>query len=141
MKKNLVTLASITAVFALGLGLAVNTQKQPITVEAAQIENNFAGYTYSGTYYDSLNKNGTDGLNGTFRKGLSSLIFPEAWYIYGSSGSDHLSTILQSADQDPTNSANMIYLYTRDSVKKNAASSWNREQVWPQSLSKYSYKM
>ena len=30
----------------------------------------------------------------------------------------------------------MVYFYTRDSVKKNAASSWNREHVWPQSLSK-----
>ena len=135
MKKNLVKLASITAVFALGIGLAINTQKQPIAVEAAQISNNFSGYAYSGTYYDSLSTSGTDGINGTFNAALSTLIFPKGWYVYGSSGADHLSTILQSADQDPTNSANMIYLYTRDSVKKNAASSWNREHVWPQSLS------
>ena len=135
MKKNLVKLASITAVFALGIGLAINTQKQPIAVKAAQISNNFSGYAYSGAYYDSLNTSGTDGINGTFNAALSTLIFPKGWYVYGSSGADHLSTILQSADQDPTNSANMIYLYTRDSVKKNAASSWNREHVWPQSLS------
>ena len=135
MKKNLVKLASITAVFALGIGLAINTQKQPIAVEAAQHTGAFDGYAYSGNYYDSLNTSGTDGINGTFNTALSSLIYPKGWYTYGGSGSDHLSTILQSADQDPTNNANMIYLYTRDSVKKNAASSWNREHVWPQSLS------
>ena len=135
MKKNLVKLASLTAVFAFGLGLALHTQKQPTAVEAAQITGNFTGYTYSGNYYDSLVTTGTDGINGTFNTALSSYIYPKAWYTYGGSGSDHLSTILQSADEDPTNSANMIYLYTRDSVKKNAASSWNREHVWPQSLS------
>ena len=135
MKKNLVKLASITAVFALGIGLAINTQKQPTAVEAAQHTGAFDGYAYSGNYYDSLNTSGTDGINGTFNTALSSLIYPKGWYTYGGSGSDHLSTILQSADQDPTNNANMIYLYTRDSVKKNAASSWNREHVWPQSLS------
>ena len=135
MKKKIITLASLSAVFALGIGLAINTQKQPIAVEAAQIEGNFTGYTYSGNYYGSLDTTGTDGINGTFNTALSNLIYPKNWYTYGGSGSDHLSTILQSADQDPTNSANMIYLYTRDSVKKNAASSWNREHVWPQSLS------
>ena len=135
MKKKIITLASLSAVFALGIGLAINTQKQPIAVEAAQIEGNFTGYTYSGSYYGSLDTTGTDGINGTFNTALSNLIYPKNWYTYGGSGSDHLSTILQSADQDPTNSANMIYLYTRDSVKKNAASSWNREHVWPQSLS------
>ena len=135
MKKNLIKLASITAVFALGIGLAVNTQKQPISVSAAQHTANYTGYAYSGNYYNSLDTSGTDGINGTFNTALSSLIYPKGWYTYGSSGADHLSTILQSADEDPTNSANMIYLYTRDSVKKNAAQSWNREHVWPQSLS------
>ena len=135
MKKKIITLASLSAVFALGIGLAINTQKQPIAVEAAQHTAAFTGYTYSGSYYGSLDTTGTDGINGTFNTALSNLIYPKNWYTYGGSGSDHLSTILQSADQDPENSANMIYLYTRDSVKKNAASSWNREHVWPQSLS------
>ena len=116
MKKNLVKLASITAVFALGIGLAINTQKQPIAVEAAQHTGAFDGYAYSGNYYDSLNTSGTDGINGTFNTALSSLIYPKGWYTYGGSGSDHLSTILQSADQDPTNNANMIYLYLKKSM-------------------------
>ena len=61
MKKKIITLASLSAVFALGIGLAINTQKQPIAVEAAQIEGNFTGYTYSGSYYGSLDTTGTDG--------------------------------------------------------------------------------
>ena len=137
MKKNLVKLASITAVFALGIGLAINTQKQPIAVEAAQHTANYADYTYSGDYYNALNTNGTDGLSGSFRKALSTLIFPKAWYSYSGGGgnANYLSGALQEADEDPTNSNNMVYLYTRDSVAKNPASSWNREHVWPQSLS------
>ena len=135
MKKNLIKIVTCTAVFALGIGLAINTQKQPTSVSAEQHIANYTGYAYSGTYYDSLDTSGTDGINGAFNIALSNLIYPKDWYVYSGSGSDHLSTILQSADQDPTNSANMVYLYTRDSVKKNAASSWNREHVWPQSLS------
>ena len=137
MKKNLVKFASLTAVFALGIGLAVNTQKQPIAVEAAQHTANYADFTYSGNYYNSLNTSGTDGLTGTFQSALSSLIYPKAWYTYsgGSGNANYLSGALQEADEDPTNSNNMVYLYTRDSVAKNPATTWNREHVWPQSLS------
>ena len=137
MKKNLVKFASLTAVFALGIGLAVNTQKQPIAVEAAQHTANYADFTYSGSYYNTLNTSGTDGLTGTFQSALSSLIYPKAWYTYtgGGGNANYLSGALQEADEDPTNSSNMVYLYTRDSVKKNAAESWNREHVWPQSCS------
>ena len=134
MKKKLLALAVATTVFAFGASLLVHYFDKPIEqVDAAQVIDNFDEYAYSGDYYDNIE--GTDGLNGTLRTSLTTLIHPKDWYTYSGSGSDHLSTILQSADEDPTNKSNMIYLYTRDSVKKNAASSWNREHVWPQSLS------
>ena len=70
---------------------------------------------------------------------LTSLIHPSGWYTYGSTGSDHLDSVLQDADEDPTNPNNMIFLYTRNSVAKchsiSASGPWNREHVWPQSLS------
>ena len=135
MKNKIFKLALLTTVFAMGAGITLSANQKVIKLEATQHSANYDNYTYSGNYYSSLNTNGTDGLNGTFKTALASLILPKAWYTYGGSGSDHLSTVLQSADQDPTNSSNMVYLYTRDSVKKNAASSWNREHVWPQSLS------
>lgn len=137
MKKNLIKLASLVTILAFGLGIAINTQKQPIEMDATQHSANYADFTYSGSYYNTLITTGTDGLKGTFQSALSSLIFPKGWYIYsgGSGNSNYLSGALQEADEDPTNSNNMVYLYTRDSVAKNPAQSWNREHVWPQSLS------
>lgn len=136
MKNKLIKLTIATALFLCGAGLVTNQNKTVAPVEAATHVDNFDPYTYTGTYYDALDKTGTEGLYGTFRSKLGSYIFPKGWYTYGSSGSDHLSTQLQYADEDPTNKSNMIYLYTRDSVRKNAASSWNREHVWPQSNSR-----
>lgn len=136
MKNKLIKLTIATALFLCGAGLVANQNKTVAPVEAATHVDNFDPYTYTGTYYDALDKTGTEGLYGTFRSKLGSYIFPKGWYTYGGGGSDHLSTQLQYADEDPTNKSNMIYLYTRDSVKKNAASSWNREHVWPQSNSK-----
>ena len=134
MKKNLLKLTVVSAVFVLGVSLATHFFDKQITqVDAAQVIDNFDDYSYSGTYYDEIG--GTEGLNGTLRTALTTKIHPKDWYTYGGGGSDHLSTQLQYADEDPTNKSNMIYLYTRDSVKKNAASSWNREHVWPQSNS------
>lgn len=136
MKNKLIKLTIATALFLCGAGLVANQNKTVAPVEAATHVDNFDPYTYTGTYYDALDKTGTEGLYGTFRSKLGSYIFPKGWYTYGGGGSDHLSTQLQYADEDSTNKSNMIYLYTRDSVKKNAASSWNREHVWPQSNSK-----
>ena len=140
MKKNLIKIVTISAVFALGIGATITIKNSPNTVEATQHSGNFSSYTYSGNYYSSLSTSGTDGLNGTFRKALTTYIYPKGWYIYSGGGSDHLSGVLQSADADPTNSSNMIMFYTRDSIKKTAATvngemQWNREHVWPQSLS------
>ena len=137
MKKKIILIGTLTAVFALGIGLtAFKVTNQTFNVvEAQQHIDNYSDYYYTGTYYDNTDLTGTYGLNGTLRIALTELTHPSEWYIYKSSGSDHLSTQLQYADEDPTNSSNMVYLYTRDSVKKNAASSWNREHVWPRSLS------
>lgn len=126
---------TIGAVFCVGLGLAVNHNQQPNKVEAAQYLNNYPAYHYEGNYYNTIDFTSSEGMNGNLRASLTSLIYPKDFYTYGSSGETHLSTQLQYADEDPNNKSNMIYLYTRDSVKKNAASSWNREHVWPQSLS------
>ena len=136
MKKRFILIGAISAVFALGLSLtAIHSNETVSVVSAEQHIDNYDDYYYSGNYYNNLDMSGTYGLSGTLRTALTAFIYPKGWYTYGSSGSDHLSTQLQYADEDPTNSSNMIYLYTRDSVKKNAASTWNREHVWPQSLS------
>lgn len=135
MKKSLLKIITISALFVVGASLTINVNKSPIQVEATPYLDDYDPYTYSGTYYDTIDFNAADGMDGVLRQTITSLIKPKDFYTYGSSGTNHLSTQLQYADEDPNNSANMIYLYTRDSVKKNAASSWNREHVWPQSLS------
>lgn len=86
-------------------------------------------------YYSSLGSNLTGGANGTLRTSLTSLIKPKGYYTYGGKGTGKLSEVLQSADEDPNNPSNRIYFYTQASVKKNPAETWNREHVWPQSLS------
>ena len=135
MKNRISKLLLITSTFALGVSLFVVNSKKPIEVNASPVTENFGEYTYDGHYYDEISENASEGLSGSLRTSLTSLIFPANWYTYSSQGETHLATQLQYADEDPTNSSNMIYFYTRDSVKKNAASSWNREHVWPQSLS------
>ena len=46
-----------------------------------------------------------------------------------------LKSVLQNADQDPNNSANMLLYYTGVSIKKtDDMNIWNREHVWAQSL-------
>ena len=135
MKKNLLKILTVSALFVVGASLTITQNKAPVRVEATQYLDNFDPYIYSGDYYENIDFNAADGIDGALRKSITALIKPAGFYTYGSSGTDHLSTQLQYADEDPTNSQNMIYLYTRDSVKKNAAQSWNREHVWPQSLS------
>ena len=135
-KKHIFRTTLLFAVFALGLsGVIIHQNAKATKVEAAQHTDNFALYTYSGTYYNGFDFNASGGLNGNLRKALTTLIETDDWYEYSGTGSGTLSEVLQKADEDPTDSSKMIYLYTRDSVTKNAASSWNREHVWPQSLS------
>ena len=138
--------AKASLIFAIGAtticGLATirfsNSNEKTEVVFATPHTGNFDLYdyqSYSGEYYSFLGNNLTEGLSGSLRTTLSSNILPKEWYSYSGSGTTTLSSILQEADEDPTNSNNMIYLYTRDSVKKNAASSWNREHTWPKNLS------
>ena len=135
IKKRLFKLITISTALVVGLGLAIHQNKSVTKVVADQHLDNYALYTYEGDYYDGFNFNATGGMNGALRTSLTTLIRPAGFYTYGSSGETHLSTQLQYADEDPTNSNNMVYFYTRDSVTKNAASTWNREHVWCQSLS------
>lgn len=139
MKKNLVKVITLSAVFAIGVGFSLNSQNHIVSLEAVQHEENYGAYTYSGNYYSSIAGGLSEGLHGDLRKALSLLILPKAWYTYSGSQSGQLGSVLQSADEDPTNSANMVLFYTRDSVSKrksgDGSGNWNREHVWPQSLS------
>ncbi len=134
--KTKVVLLSLCGVLSLGFGVGLSLKQESnyLEADAATHTANFDPYYYSGNYYNSITATG-QGLNGTLRKALTSKIFPKGWYTYGSSGEGHLSSVLQYADEDPTNNKNMIYLYTRDSVTKNPANTWNREHCWPQANS------
>ena len=135
LRRQLLKTIVLSTVFFIGIGLVTKHNSTPTEVKAAQYIGNYGSYTYSGDYYDSINFDATGGMNGTLRTSLTNLIIPKAFYTYGSQGETHLATQLQFADEDPTNSNNMVYLYTRDSVAKNPATTWNREHCWCQSLS------
>lgn len=118
----------------------VNLEQSVITNKReATHTSNYASYTYSGTYYDSIDITSlTDNIGGTLRKALTKLVYPKGFHKYDTDDSGTLSDKLQKSDADPTNSSNMIYFYTRNSVAKsysNSGKTWNREHVWPQSLS------
>lgn len=145
MKKNLIKVITLSAVFAIGVGFSLNSQNYIVPLEATQHEENYDAYTYSGNYYSSIAGGLSEGLHGDLRKALSSLILPKAWYTYSGSSNGTLGQILQSADEDPTNLSNMVLLYTRDSIKKSASTVnnvliWNREHTWPQALSNGNWK-
>ena len=112
----------------------VVTEKQEATHTS-----NYSDYTYSGSYYDSIDITSlTNNVGGTLRKALTSLAYPKGWHEYYTDATGTLSDKLQKSDADPDNNSNMIYFYTRNSVAKtysNGGSSWNREHVWCQSLS------
>ena len=133
IRKHLPTLFALTAVLTLGVALYTNVNKAHSETEAAQVTENFAPYTYSGSYYSdhNIDFNAGDGMNGNLRKKLSEEIVPKGFVDYSSG----LSTHLQQADEDQNNTNNMVLFYTRDSVKKHGATDWNREHVWPKSLS------
>ena len=138
MKKmnKIFKISILSTLLAVGFGFALKQNNSNIVkAEAAQYLADFDPYYYTGSYYEDINFSASEGMNGALRISLSSLIKPAGYYSYSGTGPTTISTQLQYADEDPTNHSNMIYLYTRNSVTKNAASSWNREHVWPQSLS------
>ena len=139
-KKNLLKLTIAASVFVLGASLTINSNVEPSRVVAEQHLDNFASYTYTGNYYDSIDFDATGGMNGDLRTSLTTKIKPADFYIYGGSGTNRLSTQLQYADEDPTNDDNMVLFYSRDSITKTAATvdgviQWNREHVWCKNLS------
>ena len=138
IKKHIPTLIALTAVLTLGVSLYVNINKVPVEMDATQVNENFAPYTYSGTYYSdhNIDFNAGDGMNGALRTKLRTELKPKGFVDYSSGLSEHL----QEADEDPTDTSNMVMFYTRNSIRKVAAGSgtsmvWNREHVWPKNLS------
>ena len=129
-KKHIPTLIALTAVLTLGVSLYVNHHKVHTEVDATPVTENFAPYTYSGSYYNSITADG-EGLDGSLRQALTPIIRPQGFVTYSSGLSQHC----QQADEDQNNKSNMVLFYSRDSVKKQAAGTWNREHVWPKALS------
>ena len=56
MKNKLIKLTFATALFLCGAGLVTNQNKTVAPVEAETHVDNFDPYTYTGTYYDALDK-------------------------------------------------------------------------------------
>lgn len=137
MKNKLFKIITLFTTFAVGITLAVNHNVNPVKAETVTYDFNYDPYTYSGSFYSDkkIDFNATGGMNGELRTTLRSKLTPEAFYTYYKQGETHLATQLQYCDEDPTNKNNMVYFYTRDSVAKNPATTWNREHVWCQSRS------
>ena len=137
MRNKFIKIATISTIFAFGVGLLATKNIEITPLRAEQHAENYDEYIYSGNYYSTISDSLTEGMNGTLRQTLSGLILPKQWYTYSGSTTGTLGKILQSADEDPTNRLNMVMFYSRDSVTKQASSNdgWNREHVWPQSLS------
>ncbi len=134
--------SKLPLVFILLAGAGLSTSAlhyTPKNIDAlAEQKAEFDQYFYEGDYYNSISNTLSDGEDGLLRKSLTELIYPKGFYKYGGDSSGSLSYELQKCDEDPSNPQNMILLYTRDSIKKTTSSGgskWNREHVWPQSLS------
>ena len=108
-----------------------NSSIATIDIITEEGRNEFSGY------YSKINNSLTGGMDGTLRTTLSSFIAPKEYYTYSGSGSGQLGKELCYFDEDPTNPDNMILFYTQKSIKKEVSGdgTWNREHVWPQSLS------
>ena len=140
-KNTILKIAALFTAFILGTScLTFFKNVNPTRLEATPYLEDYEPYYYNGSYYSSIDFSANTGMNGELRQSLTTLIKPKGFYTYGGNGTTHLSTQLQYADEDPNNSSNMIYLYTRNSVQKsngtvNNTVIWTREHVWPQSLS------
>ena len=137
IKKHIPTLIALTAVLTLGVSLYVNINKTAAETDAAQVNENFAPYTYSGTYYSdhNIDFNAGDGMNGALRTKLRTELKPKGFVEYSAGLSEHL----QEADENPDTTSNMVMFYTRNSITKTPANNggmvWNREHVWPKNKS------
>ena len=145
IKKCLYRIALAASLTLSAAFVSCSSYAKTTRARSVQHVDNYTQYTYEGDYYNDININAAGGMNGALRTALTTLIRPNDFYIYGSSGTNHLSTQLQYADQDPTNSSNMLMFYTRDSVTKTAATVnsvviWNREHVWCKNRSNTNWK-
>lgn len=85
-------------------------------------------------YYDSVN----DSTASTLRTTLHDAIDDHTWHPYSSDSTDTWD-ILNDAEEDPNNSANIIDVYRNASYpKSNPGLIWNREHTWPKS---YGFKV
>ena len=92
IKKHIPTIIALTAVLTLGASLYVNFKKAPVEADATQVNENFAPYTYSGTYYTdhNIDFNAGDGMNGALRTKLRTELKPKGFVDYSSGLSDEL---------------------------------------------------
>jgi endonuclease I len=81
-------------------------------------------------YYDGVD----DSTPETLRATLHETIDDHTWYPYSASTTDTWD-ILESADEDPNNPANILDLYKNSSLAKFGGGNgpYNREHVWPNS--------
>ena len=84
-------------------------------------------------YYKSINSSMTGGTNGTLRQALTELIDNPKVYKYSGSNSDELGYLLSTTDVDKD--GKMVLFYSQDKITPERAGRWNREHVWPKSLS------
>ena len=84
-------------------------------------------------YYKSITSSMTGGTNGTLRQALTELIDNPKVYKYSGSNSDELGYLLSTTDVDKD--GKMVLFYSQDKITPEKADRWNREHVWPQSLS------
>ena len=83
IKKNIIKIATLSTVFALGIGVVVFNNVAPTPVVADQHIDNYDPYYYSGDYYDSLHmENLNEGMNGSLRTTLTSHIKTKSIYSY-----------------------------------------------------------
>ena len=84
-------------------------------------------------YYKSINSSMTGGTNGTLRQALTELIDNPKVYTYKGSASNQLGYLLSTTDVDKD--GKMVLFYSQDKITPEKSGNWNREHVWPQSLS------
>ncbi|MBO4541280.1 MAG: hypothetical protein J5736_04815, partial [Bacilli bacterium] len=73
--------------FALSIGLVVGAElssRNPSHIEATSHSANYSPYQYAGDYYNSLPSSFTQGMNGSLRSALTTLIKPKEVGVYSS---------------------------------------------------------
>lgn len=86
-----------------------------------------------GGYYKSITSSMTGGTNGSLRKALTELIDNPKTYSYSKNNSNCLGHLLSTTDVD--SDGKMVLFYSQDKITPEDSGRWNREHVWPQSLS------